>query len=207
MAEKEKEQKPEPGKKVKKTGGGQDIISKINDYVAYIQIIYAERGFEPFKIPVLVVLGIFFCIYFFVYTKLDPKIMEFSEQLENQKTIAASLGEYNAAKARITEYKKKLPMYKDREEWLNYIIISTAKELEIELESLSPQRMTEQGAFAIASRDVETTLEFDTVGRWVEKLENAPVFIRITDFSIDRIPDAPMYVKLKMSISTLFIKD
>lgn len=98
-------------------------------------------------------------------------------------------------------------MYKDREEWLNYLIISTAKDLEIDIESLAPQKTSESGVFLIASRDVETTIDYDTAGRWIEKLENAPVFLRITGMSMDKLEDDATYVKLRMTISTLFIKD
>ena len=133
--------------------------------------------------------------------------MEISSQVETLKLIADSLDDYSKTKGRITDYKKKLPMYKDREEWLNYLIISTAKDLEIDIESLAPQKINDFDAFAIASRDVETTIDYDTAGRWIEKLENAPVFLRITFMSMDKLEDEPTYVKLRMTISTLFIKD
>lgn len=191
----------------KQKSQGEDIGKKIQDYFDYLQVVYAERGFEPFKIPVLVVLGITFSLYFFLYTPIEPKISDLQSKLDTQKTISESLGEYNDAKNTITEYKKKLPMYKDREDWLNYLIISTAKELGIEIESLSPQQITEEGKFAIASRNVETTLMFEDAGKWIEKLENAPVFIRITNASINKIQEDPAYVKLTMSISTVFLKD
>lgn len=207
MAEQTNNENNIPQKAEKKQRQGVDVISKINDFIAYIQVIYSERGFEPFKIPVLVVLGIIFCLYFFVYSKIEPQINVISEQLDTQRTIAEGLDEYNNTKGLITDFKKKLPMYKDKDDWLNYLIISTAKKMDIELESLSPQKINEVGDFAIAFRDVETTVEYDMAGKWIEELENAPVFLRITALSMDRIPENPAYVKLRMTVSTLFLKD
>ena len=205
MADKEQEA-VKPAKK-SSSNAGNNIVNKINDLFTYIQVIYAERGPEPFKVPALIVLSITFCLYFFVYSKIEPEMMAVSSQVETLKLIANSLEEYNSIKASITEHKRKLPMYKDREEWLNYLIISTAKDLEIDIESLAPQKITESGVFIIASRDVETTLDYDTAGHWIEKLENAPVFLKITAMSMDKLEDDPTLIKLRMTISTLFIKD
>lgn len=185
----------------------QDILQKVQDYVDYLQVIYLEKGFEPFKVPVLVVCGIVFCLYFFLYKPIEPKLMDLNAQLETQKTIHESLGEYNETKNTIGDFKKRLPMYKDKEDWLNYIIISTAKEMEVELEALDPQVLREEGSFAVASRNLETTVEYDIAGRWIEKLENAPVFIRLTNVSMEKDQEDPAYVKLKMTVSTLFLKD
>jgi hypothetical protein len=185
----------------------QDIMQKVQDYAQYLQVIYLERGFEPFKVPVLAVTGIIFCLYFFMYKPIEPKLMELNDQLETQRAIHESLGEYNETKNTIGDFKKKLPMYKDKEDWLNYIIISTAKEMEIELDSLDPQVLKEEGSFAIASRNLETTVEYDIAGRWIEKLENAPVFIRLTNVTMEKVLEDPAYVKLKMTVTTLFLKD
>lgn len=185
----------------------QDIMQKVQDYAQYLQVIYLERGFEPFKVPVLAVTGIIFCLYFFMYKPIEPKLMELNDQLETQRAIHESLGEYNETKNTIGDFKKRLPMYKDKEDWLNYIIISTAKEMEIELDSLDPQVLKEDGSFAVASRNLETTVEYDIAGRWIEKLENAPVFIRLTNVTMEKVQEDPSYVKLKMTVTTLFLKD
>jgi len=207
MAEIGKNDAASAKKDVKKTAQAANIINKINDAFAYVQVIYAEKGVEPFKVPVLIVLSIVFCLYFFVYSKIEPQINDITSQIDTFRSIADNLDDYMRAKSSITEFKKKLPMYKDREDWLNYLIISTAKKNNIELESLSPQKISEKGDFAIASRDVETTVEYDVAGMWIAELENAPVFLRITFVSIDRIAENPALVKVKMTVSTLFIKD
>lgn len=189
------------------SGFVQDMLKKVTDMQESMQAVYAERGFEPFKMPVLVTLGMCCALYFVLYKPLGPKIDDISYQLDTQRTISESLSEYNDTKASIIGYKKKLPMYKDKDDWLNYLIISSAKELGIEIETLQPQKITESGNFAIASRDVETTLDYNTAGYWVEKLENAPVFLRITSFDLSKIQEAPTMVKLKMTVSTMFVKE
>ena len=61
-----------PAKK-SSANAGNNIVNKINDLFTYLQVIYAERVPEPFKVPALIVLSITFCLYFFVYSKQAVK--------------------------------------------------------------------------------------------------------------------------------------
>jgi len=191
----------------KATKPGKDYAAILTGKISALEVIYVEKGFEPFKIPVLVTAGICFALYYFIYKPIAPKISEVQAQFDLQQAISENINEYKDIKSMIATYKKKLPMYKDKDNWLSYLIMTTSKNLNIQIESISPQKIEEQGNVAVASRSVETTLDYDTAGKWIAALENSEVIVRITSFKMEKIPTEPSLLKLSMDISTVFLKE
>jgi len=178
----------------------------ITDATDNVFAIYAEKGQEPFKKPLTVAIPVLMVLYFLVYSPLSGKISETSFKLASSQAISQGAGEFQDAKDRLTGFQRGLPLLKDKDDWLNYIIMSTAKAHDISFDVLSAQTEEEAGGFIVVSRSAEFVTSYETLGSWLASIENSPIFLRIVSMSAVRDQNNPLRVKASLKISTLFAK-
>jgi Tfp pilus assembly protein PilO len=120
-------------------------------------------------------------------------------------TVVAQYAEqYETAKVRVQGLHRRLPLVKDKGEWLNYVINSTARNLGVQVDSLSAQRETEVGNYVLVSREVQTTTNYNMLGKWIAEIENSPIFLRITEVNLQRDENNPGSIKVTFTLSTVF---
>ena len=185
-----------------------NLVAKITlffkDMLDNIRTIYAEKGIEPFKKPLLFSLPTLLILYSAVYTPLSTKVRTRSDELENRQVIASHYTEYNDAKTRLAAFQRRLPLLKDKEEWLNYLMTSTAKTYGISFDSLSAQTESEVGSFLLVSREVTVTTSYPNFGKWIAELERSPIILKVADVNLRKDSGRTGSIKVNMKLSTIF---
>lgn len=178
----------------------------VTDATDNIFVIYAEKGQEPFKKPLAVAVPVLLVLYFIVYSPLAGKIRAAAFKLDSSQAISQGAGDYQDAKARLVGFQSKLPLLKDKDDWLNYLLMSTSRAHNISFDVLSAQTEEDAGGFVVVSRKVELVTTYDTLGRWLADVESSPIFLRVVSMSAQRDGDNPTRVKVSVKLSTLFAK-
>ena len=184
----------------------QKLQSFLKDMLESIRMIYAEKGIEPFKKPLLVAVPALIILYAAVYSPLGSKLAAAKAHMMSLEVIAQHAGEYEDAKTRLSAYQRRLPLIKDKDEWLNFLITNSARTYGIAFEGMGAQKETEVGNFILVSRDVSVTTNYATLGKWIADIENSPILIRVTDMNLRRDAAAPGLVKVNFKLSTIFPK-
>jgi Tfp pilus assembly protein PilO len=168
--------------------------------------IHAEKGTEPFKKPLLYALPVVLGLYFFVYSPTTEKLNNKTIELENIESISEFFEDYSNAKLRISSLQRLLPATKDKADWLNHILTSNAKEHAIDIEGITPQKEVPISNYYVVSRSVSLTTTYAKLGRWVCDMENSPIFLKVTNMNLKKDPVKRGYVKVNLTLSTVFAK-
>lgn len=169
-------------------------------------IIYGEKGVAPFKKPLMYAVPAILILYFLFYSPAAGRLKRARAEVVNKTMIAQYAEEYQASKLRMSGLQRKLPLVKDKDEWLSYVISNTAKKAGVSVDSQSAQRESEVGGYVVVSREVSTTTTYHVFGRWLADIENSPIFLRITELSISRDENNPGNIKVTFTLSTIFPK-
>ena len=169
-----------------------------------IVIIYSEKGIEPFKKPLLFALPVLLIIYTAVYAPLRSLMARRSAELVKFEVISRNYLEYSDAKSKLSLYQAKLPLFKDKEEWLNHIIDTNAKKNDMVIDTLSAQDETEIGGFLAVSRSVSVTTSYAKLGAWLASIENSPIFLKVTDLTFKRPAEGAGVISVDLKLSTIF---
>lgn len=185
-----------------------DIIEKARSYFknlsANILMIYGEKGFAPFKRPLTIAAPVLLVLYVAVYSPISGNLSKTTRSISGMTVVAQYAEQYETAKTRVQGMHRRLPLVKDKGEWLNYVINSTARDLGVQVDSLSAQRETEVGGYVLVSREVQTTTTYSQFGKWMAEIENSPIFLRITEINLNRDENNPGSVKVTFTLSTVF---
>jgi hypothetical protein len=182
------------------------IKAAVKDMIANILIIYGEKGITPFKKPLMVALPSLFILYFIVYTPISDKLRRSKTDAKNMAVVAQFAGDYETAKLRLSSLQRKLPLFKDKDDWLNYLLTTTARNSGASVDSLGAQRESEVGNYLMVSREVTATTNYDTFGKWMAEIENSPIFLRVTELRLVRDENSRGMVKITFTLSTIFPK-
>jgi len=180
------------------------IKSAVKDMSDSIIIIYGEKGMSPFKKPLSIAVPALFALYFMVYSPISGKLKRYKGDARNMTVVAQYAEDYEAAKLRMAGYQRKLPLLKDKDDWLSYLINNTAKNAGVSVDSLGAQRDNEVGNYMVVSREVSATTNYSTAGKWLAEIENSPIFMRVTEMAMHRDENNPGSVKVSFTLSTIF---
>jgi hypothetical protein len=180
--------------------------ARLKDMRDTILMIYFEKGLEPFKKPLLISASVLLLLYWFVYSPLRSRASVKAAELEKWETIAAHYSDYDDAAGRMAAYRSRLPLLKDKEDWLNFILTSTAKPYGIAFDSLSAQTEIEVGNFLLVSRAVTVSTTYAKFGRWLADIENTQILLRVTEVDIAKSPGRIGYIRADIKLSTIFPK-
>lgn len=174
------------------------------DMTDNVLIIYADKGLEPFKKPLLFALPVLLVVYTAVYSPLGGRLKSRTQELEKLKLISMHAADYQAAKDSYARYQRKLPLLKDKDEWLNYVMTSTAKSQGIVIDSLSSQAEAEVGNFLMVSREATVTTTYPKLGKWVAEMENSPILLKVSEMDLRKDPLTGGVVKVTIKLATIF---
>ncbi|OGS49507.1 MAG: hypothetical protein A3J79_06855 [Elusimicrobia bacterium RIFOXYB2_FULL_62_6] len=180
------------------------VKAMVMDMVDNAVIIYTDKGFEPFKKPVLFASVPLIIIYFLIYSPLGGKLKTRTMELEKLKIISAHAADFQDAKTRYAAYQRKLPLLKDKDEWLNFVMTSTSKSHGIVIDSLSSQTESEVGNFLLVSREATVTTTFPRLGKWIADMENSPILLKVAEMDLRKDPMTGGVVKVTLKLSTIF---
>ncbi len=184
------------------------IVEKIKAAVLEMKddalVIYAERGFEPFKKPLLIAAPVLLVLYGAVYVPSSDKYQSKKLEVEHLEAISVHYREYNDMLARKTELRRRLPLAKDKGEWLSYILASTSRDHGITFDSLLAQEEQKAGPLVLVSRGASVTSTYDKIGKWLAEIENSKIYLKITQLQISRRAAAPGMLKVTIKLSTMF---
>ncbi|HAF94747.1 MAG: hypothetical protein A2021_00525 [Elusimicrobia bacterium GWF2_52_66] len=169
-----------------------------------IVIIYSEKGIVPFKKPLLFALPVLLGIYAVIYAPLRSKLAFRSGELLKFEVISQNYQEYRDAKTNLSLYQAKLPLLKDKGEWLSYLINANAKKNGIDIDSLRAQEEVESGGFLAASRSVSVTTSYVKLGAWLADIENSPIFIKVTELRFKKLDERMGMIQVDLKLSTVF---
>lgn len=182
------------------------IKASVKDMMDSVVVIYSEKGIEPFKRPLMIALPSLLCLYALVYSPLSDKLRRAVGEERNMKVVAQYAGDYESAKTKLAAYQRRLPLLKDKDDWLNYLITTTAKSSGVSVDSLGAQRETEVGNYMLVSREVSATTSYGLFGKWLAEIENSPIFLRITEMNLHRDENNRGSIKVSFTLSTVFPK-
>jgi len=180
------------------------IKAAVKDMADSILIIYGEKGITPFKKPLMIAGPSLLILYFMVYSPISEKLRRSKIDVQNMTVVAQFAGDYEAAKLRLSGFQRRLPLLKDKDDWLNYLITTTARNAGASVDSLGAQRENEVGNYLMVSREVTATTSFGVFGKWMAEIENSPIFLRITEMRISRDENNHGAVKISFTLSTIF---
>lgn len=180
------------------------IRSAVKEMTDSIIVIYAEKGIAPFKRPLGVALPTLLVLYSMVYSPISAKLKRSIGEERNMKVVAQYAGDYENAKTKLAGYQRRLPLLKDKDDWINYLITTTAKEAGASVDSLGAQRETEVGNYLLVSREVTATTTYGVFGKWLAAIENSPIFLRVTEMNLHRDENTRGSVKVTFTLSTVF---
>ncbi|OIO01121.1 MAG: hypothetical protein AUJ51_08825 [Elusimicrobia bacterium CG1_02_56_21] len=178
----------------------------VKDMLDNILMIYAEKGITPFKRPLMIAVPSLLGLYALVYSPVSNNFQLAASSEKNMKVVAQFAGDYENAKVRMSGYQRKLPLIKDKDEWLNYLLTSSAKSAGVSVESLSAQEENAIGNYLVVSRDVSASTTYANFGKWLAEIENSRIFLRITKMSLEREKNGLGTVKVSFTLSTVFPK-
>ena len=174
------------------------------DLFANVVIIYGEKGIEPFKRPLVIAVPSLLILYAGIYSPISGKLSRTVKGIDNMTVVSNYAEEYEGVKARVSGLHRKLPLLKDKDDWLSYIINNSAKTAGVSVESQSAQRETEIGSYLVVSREVSTVTTYHKMGKWLAEIENSPIFLVVTDLNMQREDSGAGTVKVTLNVSTVF---
>lgn len=184
-----------------------DMIRKartfFKDMLADILLIYAEKGMTPFRKPLLIAGPALLAIYAVIYSPLGSSLDGAVRRFENVQAVARYAADYEDVKTRLLPYQRKLPLLKDKDEWLNYIITNSARPHNITFDGISGQKEIEVGNFLLLSRQVDVTTTYAKLGRWLADIENSPIFLRVVELNAKKDESHPGTLKVSFNLSTV----
>ncbi|MBI4802693.1 MAG: type 4a pilus biogenesis protein PilO [Elusimicrobia bacterium] len=184
------------------------LVDKIKAFVIdmtdNIAIIYTDKGIEPFKKPLIYALPLLLILYSAVYSPLGSRVKNRVAELEKLRLISVHAADYQEANTRYTAYQRRLPLFKDKDEWLSYVMTSTAKSQGIEFDQFSAQTESEVGNFLLISREASVTTTYARLGRWIADMENSPILLKVSALDLRKDPMTAGIIKATIKLSTIF---
>ncbi len=180
------------------------IKAYFRNMAADILIIYGEKGFAPFKRPLTIAAPVLLIIYMAVYSPTTSNLSKTKRNIASMTIVAQYAEQYEASKTRMRSLQQRLPLVKDKDEWLSYVINSTARTVGVTVDSLGAQSESEMSGYLVVSREVQTTTTYGTLGKWLAEIENSPIFLRVTELNMQRDQNSPGNVRVSFTLSTVF---
>ena len=187
------------------------ILNKIKDALTEMRddvlVIYAEKGATPFKKPLLMALPALLIAYAGIYSPSSSNLRERRIESAKLKVISAHYAEYTEVQGQRAELRRRMPLLKDKDEWLGYILTSTSKNHGLTFEALSQQEELNAGPLILVSRGASVTGPYEQVGAWLAEMENSKIFLKITSLQMTKNPGTPTSVQVKIVLSIVLPRD
>lgn len=187
------------------------LIQKIKDTFTEMRddmiVIHSEKGIEPFKKPLLMAAPVLLILYGAVYGPSSSKLAEKRIESEHLEAVSTHYTEYNDMQSRKNELRRKMPLSKDKGEWLSYILTSTSKSQGITFDALTAQEEQKAGPLLLVSRGASVISTYNQIGLWLAEIENSKIFLKITELQLSRSTGNKDLIRATIKLSTVFPKE
>ncbi len=171
-----------------------------------VYILYTEKGIAPFKMPLLILIGTFLILYMGVYGAILSRLHQARGEMDSLNASAQYASVFNKHHSWLTSHQKELPPTKDKDNWLFNIVARTSQQEAIENPSISQQTEREMDDFIVVTRKIGAVAAFKQAAKWIERIENSPLLIRISQLTIEKNAGTIGFVKLRFQVETVFMK-
>ncbi|MEF3280167.1 MAG: type 4a pilus biogenesis protein PilO [Elusimicrobiota bacterium] len=184
-----------------------NLKNKLKDIIQDVEAIYLDKGPEPFKKPMLYAISAI-VISYLIYLSNKGPLKNNQDEFERINQLANFYSEYIDLKKNIKNYLPMLPSIKDKDEWLNYILNTTAAKYSIIFTNVESQKELKIGDnIYVVSKQVQFATDYETLGKFIRDIENSPIFVEVSNFSAFKKND-PQIIKIDvtLTLTTVFIE-
>lgn len=174
-----------------------------------MQTVAQEGNFKLFLKQFIAVLVVFLA-FKFMSGKFAEKISNFEGQMEAIRVQQTSEQEYQANKKKLISLEPRFPDVSSKNEWLLSQILGMFKAEEVTPQMEGTQAEDSSNASYIAtSLRVNAEMPFDQFANFLAKVENKEEFVKISEFSLTKSPEAEKLGSNKVSFrfNTIFPKE
>ncbi|MDQ7773379.1 MAG: type 4a pilus biogenesis protein PilO [Elusimicrobiales bacterium] len=187
------------------------LVQKIKDAFTEMRddivVIHSEKGIEPFKKPLLMAAPALLILYGAVYGPSSSRLQEKQIEAEHLEAVSVHYSEYNDMQSRKAELRRKMPLAKDKGEWLSYILTSTSKSQGITFDALTAQEEQNAGPLLLVSRGASVVSTYNQIGLWLAEIENSKIFLKVTELQLSRSTGNRDLIRATIKLSTVFPKE
>lgn len=170
------------------------------------RILYSEKGISPFRLPLLVLISVFMLLYMGVHKPIISKLQRDRSEMDSLNASTQYASVFNKHRSWLISHQKELPPIKDKDNWLFNAVARASQQEGIATPTISQQTEREVNDFVVVNRKISAVTTFKKAAKWIEKIENLPFLVRISNLSIQKSANKIGFVKLKFQVDTVFMK-
>ena len=185
------------------------FVANLKQGFVDIQTVSQEGNFKLFAKQVVVIIVAFFALRY-AYGKLNVQIKKDQEQINAIEVQKKSEKDYLANKDKLLTLEPRFPDIDIKNQWLQGTILDIFKEIR-----MTPQLEGTQGedssntTYVAAGQNVSMSMGFMPLAHFIEKIENSPDYLRISEVSVAKNtdPNAIGDNKVTLRFNTIFPKE
>ncbi len=174
-----------------------------------MQLVLEEGNVKLFAKQLVVVVAVFLIFRYFNNT-FQQKINNYRGQMEAIRSQQSNEQEYVSSKKRLLELEPRFPDMSSKSEWLMTQVLDVFAQAK-----LTPQLSGTQAEdtmnpnYTLAKLEVSSNATWLQFAQLIASVENRPEYLRISDFSLEKLTDGDMLGqnKIKLVVNTLFPKE
>lgn len=155
----------------------------------------------------IAVIGVCFWLLHWANGKFEQKISNNREQISSMETQQRSEQEYVANKKMLLSLEPLFPDIEEKNNWLTGMLLNLYKEagLPPQLEG-SASENTSNPIFLLMSQGVSTKASLMKIGQFLERIENEPSYLRVSEVKIDKDTGDLGNNRVSVRFNTIFPK-
>jgi len=179
-------------------------VDLFRNSVKVITTVYREKGIKFFQLPLIIGLGGVFVLNIAVRKPLLTKIAMIKAQTVALEAQSQYASDYTGFKTTISSKVGNLPDFKDKDDWLNSIILAACQYVNVVPNSTSGVGEADAGEYLVSQMTFDVTVDYATLGKLCAFIENVPKFVRISNMTVNRAALGKLDVSI--TLNTMFAK-
>ena len=169
--------------------------------------VYFEKGIDPFKKPLIYGFGMILLSYV-IYFPSSSKYEDLKGELNQLEIVTRYYDNYIQIKESIKRYYSFVPSFKDKEEFLGYVLNTLASKHKISFSKIESQKevKTNFGVFVVYN-SVSFSTDYYTLGNFIRDIENYKPFVYVSEINITKSDNQTVIGNLDvdLTIATIFV--
>lgn len=185
------------------------VINNLKQGFQDIQTVVQDGNFKLFAKQIVVIVALVLALRY-ANGKFTAQISKNAEQVNSIQIQQQSEQDYLANKERLFTLEPRFPDVDKKNEWLISQILDLFQESKIQPQLEGAQSEDASNATYIAvGQNVGTSMGYMQLGKFLERVENDPNYLRISEVSItkDTDPNAIGNNKVSLRFNTIFPKE
>ena len=185
------------------------VINNLKQGFQDIQTVVQDGNFKLFAKQIVVIVALVLALRY-ANGKFTAQISKNAEQVNSIQIQQQSEQDYLANKERLFTLEPRFPDVDKKNEWLISQILDLFQESKIQPQLEGAQSEDASNAtYIVAGQNVGTSMGYMQLGKFLERVENDPNYLRISEVSItkDTDPNAIGNNKVSLRFNTIFPKE